>query len=166
MRRLSTIAGLLLLALVGSLLPASVVLAGEPSTVVVTGPSAIETGQDALLTATITAPDGYDADGATVDFIEAGGAAGCTRVPVDTSGTTCNLTGLTAGTYTYHATYSGNSAIDGSSSADFELTVTDPPPPPPDPEPSTTSLTGPGSVVVGTRRRAHRDRQRPCRLRR
>ena len=131
---------------------------------VVTGPTTIETGQDALLTATITAADGYDDEGATVDFIEAGGGDGCTDVPVDISGTTCNVTGLTAGTYTYHATYSGNTAFDGSSSADFELTVTDPPPPPPDPEPSTTSLTGPGSVVVGTGRRAHGDRQRPCRL--
>jgi hypothetical protein len=149
MRRLSTIAGLLLLVLVGSLLPASVVLAGEPSSVEVTGPATIEVGQDALLTATIT-PDGYDAEGATVDFIEAGGATGCTGVLAEISGITCNIVGLTAGTYTYHATYSGNAAIDGSSSADFEFTVTDPPPPPPDPGPSTTTLAGPGSVVVGS----------------
>jgi hypothetical protein len=150
MRRLSTIVGLLLLAMVASLLPAAVVLAGEPSSVVVAGPSTIEAGQDALLTATITAPDGYDAEGATIDFTEAGGATGCPGVPVATSGTTCNLTGLAPGTYTYHASYSGNSTVDGSTSADFALEVTAPPPPPPDPAASSTSLTGPGSVVVGT----------------
>lgn len=125
MRRPSRIAGPLLLALVAGLLPASVVLAGEPSSVALTGPSTIEVGQDALLTATITAPDGYDAEGATVDFIEAGGATGCTGVPVDASGTTCVVPGLAVGAYTYHATYSGNSTVDGSTSTvDLVLEVT------------------------------------------
>ena len=150
MRRLKTTTGLLVAILLTGLLPAATVFAAEDSTLDLSGPASVEVGQDVTLTATVTAPAGYEVD-ATIDFIEAGGAVvDCTAVPVDTSGTTCTISGLAVGSYTYHATYSGNADVNGSTSGDVSVEVTDVPPPPPDPSPSTTTLTGPGSIVIGS----------------
>jgi len=116
------------------------------STTALSDPGTVTVGDPIVLTATVTAPAGYDT-GATITFTAiSGGGPDCTTVAVDTSGTECDLSGLGAGTYTYEATYSGNATTDPSPSNQVTFDVVAAPP---DPSPSTTALAGPGSVVVG-----------------
>ena len=118
----------------------------SPSSVVLGDSTSVQFGHTKTLTADVTAPAGYET-GATITFTAiSGGGPPCTNVPVDTSGTSCDLAGLAVGTYTYEAQYSGNATTDPSTSnqVSFDVTAV-----PPDPNPSTTSLTGPGSVLVG-----------------
>ena len=152
MRRARIVVGLLALVLLASLLPATAVLAGDASTTTLSGPLSVEEGTAVTLTATVVSTGDYAADAPTITFTATSGPGpDCTAVPVDISGTLCALgASLPVGTYTYEATYSGNSAVDASPASDpftFEVTAT--PPPPPTPGPSTTSLTGPTSVPEG-----------------
>lgn len=149
MRRLRLTIGLLAFVLLAGLLPVAAVSADvlAPSTTTLTAPLSVEEGTEVVMTAMVGAPDGYDTD-ATITFTAiSGGGSDCTAVPVVTAGTDCHLSGLSAGSYTYEATYSGNTTTDTSTSEQVSFEVTAPPPP--DPNPSTTTLVGPGSVLAG-----------------
>lgn len=126
MRRLRTSSALVVLALsLANVLPAAASADGlAASSVDLTGPSSVVDGTEVVLTATVTAPDGYDTD-ATIDFTPIlGGGPSCTAVPVSTSGTECHLPGLAVGSYTYEAAYSGNLATAPSTSAQVTFDVT------------------------------------------
>jgi len=150
MRRLRMTTGLLAATLLATLLPIASVSADDPatSTTTLSGPASVEEGTSVTLTAMVVAPDGYDADAATIAFHAiSGGGADCAAAPVDVAGNDCDLGTLPEGSYTYEATYSGNAATLGSTSDPFSFEVTAAPPP--DPSPSTTDLGDPGPFTVG-----------------
>ncbi len=152
MRRARITAGLVTLVLLASLLPASVAFAGTPSSVTLAGPVAdVDEGTDVQLTATITADPGYDTEGAIVTFHETSDAMPDCTAAVDTSGTVCHLgSSLAVGSYTFEATYSGNSIADPSPPSDpLTFDVVAVAPPPPTPGPSSTTITGPSSAFAG-----------------
>ncbi len=98
-----------------------------PSTTSLTGPGSVLVGNEAVLTADVSAPAGYDT-GATIDFTSiSGGGPDCLDVAVDTGGTECHLASLPVGTYVYEATYSGNATTLGSTSLQVSFDVTDVP---------------------------------------
>jgi hypothetical protein len=149
MPRLRALIGLAALVLLAGLLPVATVNADPltPSNVTLAGVGDVEVGQEVVLTATVTEPTtGYDGDGATITFTSiSGGGDPCTDVAVSTAATECHLT-LPTGSYTYEATYSGNTTVAPSTSNQVSFDVT---PAPPTPGLSSVTLAGPGSVVVG-----------------
>ena len=101
----------------------------DPSTTTLSrSPSgSIILGDEVVLTATVSAPSGYDS-GATIDFnAVSGGGPDCDGVSVSTSGTTCTLSNLPLGTYTYEAVYSGNADVLGSTSNQVTFEVSETP---------------------------------------
>jgi hypothetical protein len=150
MPRLKATVGLLASAMLVGLAPAAIVSADDliPSTVVLAPQSDVDDATVIVLTASVTEPaDGYDADGATIAFTSTvGGGPSCDLVAVSTTGTDCTLGTLTAGSYTYEASYSGNTTVAPSTSPTISFEVTAAPPPPP--TPSSVQLTSPDASVL------------------